>query len=154
MVPPAAVTTAVLEALEAQVALAVLVASEVLGDLAALDIMAITTDTTRKEFLVVPVPWATAPASRNSVHRASVPTITRLHTTTSKDPGPDLVVQAPTTVLDSGLDLDLRDTMDLLVVLVVQAVSVVLDRLISDIMVVLMGTMGIMVIMVITDRYV
>lgn len=122
--------------------------------LAAPDIMAITTDTTPQEGLAVPVPWATTPASRNSVHRVPVATITRLHTTTSKDPGPDLVVQVPTTVLVSGLDLDLkdiimdRDIMALeIMVPVVLVVLAVLVRLVSDIMVVLMGTTVITAIM-------
>lgn len=68
------------------------------------------------------------------------------------------MVQVPTTVLVSGLDLGLRDIMDMgrlimdldiMVLPVVLAVSVILDRLVSDIMVVLMGTTAITVI---TDR--
>lgn len=145
----------------ARVALAVLLVSEDLEDLAALDSMVITTDTmdtTHQEVLAAPAPWATTPASRNSVHRAPDLTITHLHTTTSMDPDPALVL-VPTTVLDLGLDLDLRDIMDtgrlnidldimvLPVVRVVLAVSVVLGLLVSD-------TMAVMEITVITDRYV
>lgn len=117
--------------------------------LAAPDIMAITTDTTPQEGLAVPVPWAITPASRNSVHRVPVATITRLHTTTSKDPGPDLVVQVPTAVLVSGLDLDLKDIIMALDIMVpvVLVVLAVLVRLVSDIMVVLMGTTVITAIM-------
>lgn len=122
-VPPAAVTTAVLEALEAPVALVVLEVLEVLA-----------------------APALTiAPVSRNSVHRALVPTITRLHTTTSKVPGPDSAVQVPTTALDSVLGLGLMDiitdpdTMDLDIV--------VLVRPVSDTMAVHLGTMAITAIM-------
>ena len=108
----------------------VLVVSEVLEVLAAPD----TTIHTTPQEVSVPVPWATTPVSRNPDHQAPAPTITRLHTTTSKIP-PALVLvpvaPVPTTALDSGLGLDLM-------------ALVVLVRLVSDIMVVLMGTTVIM----------